>query len=101
MEHPTRLSHPDALRGLAFILVAGVHSHGYAFLGDEIAPGSFEPSWTMISGSAVPIFFFVDGSLTARSQNRTTAPRLDEVVRKIARRLLIPWLIFILNIIIC
>lgn len=94
MEQPTRLSHLDALRGLAIILVVGVHSHEYAFVGDEIALGSFEPSWTMISGSAVPIFFFVDGFLTARSQNRAMAPRFDEVVRRSARRLLIPWLIF-------
>ena len=42
----------------------------------------------------MPIFFFVDGWLTARSQGRIVAPRLDEVVRKSVRRLLIPWLIF-------
>lgn len=89
-----RLTSLDALRGLAILFVVGVHAHGYAFWGAGAGLGSFEAIWVKISGAAVPIFFFVDGFLTARSQERIVAPRFVEVVRKSARRLLLPWLIF-------
>ena len=94
MDPLTRLSYLDALRGFAIILVVGLHAHGYAFHEGTESLGSFNSIWISISGAAVPIFFFVDGWLTARSQGRIVAPRLDEVARKSIRRLLIPWFIF-------
>ncbi len=94
MDQPNRLSYLDILRGFAIILVVGLHCYAYAFIDQKNGLGSFENFWMILSGAAVPIFFFVDGFLTARSQSRSVAPRFDEVVRKSARRLLVPWLIF-------
>lgn len=47
-----------------------------------------------ILGVAVPLFYLVDGFLTARAQSRLLPPAFGEVARKSAKRLLVPWLIF-------
>jgi len=88
-----RLSHLDALRGFAIILVVGIHATGYAFSKAEGVSLVLNPTFNLIIGIAVPIFYMVDGFLTARSQSRKSTP-FSETALKSARRLLIPWLIF-------
>jgi surface polysaccharide O-acyltransferase-like enzyme len=94
MDRTTRLSYLDALRGFAILFVVGGHAAGYTFTDGDDGFGSFRKIWLSVSGAAVPIFFVVDGLLTARSQDRLAPPKLSDVVRKSVRRLLIPWAIF-------
>jgi len=88
MDH--RLSHLDALRGFAIVLVVGIHARGY--VGPLSTPA--DRVWAAVATVAVPAFFLCDGYLFARAQGRLNPFNYPAYLGKSARRLLVPWLIF-------
>jgi surface polysaccharide O-acyltransferase-like enzyme len=86
-----RLIYLDSLRGVAMMMVVGVHTYGYV----DFAPA--DPKALIIftiSTIAVPVFFLVDGFLFAYKQAAGHVLKYREYLLKSARRLMLPWLIF-------
>ena len=94
MENANRLSYLDVLRAFGIILVVGIHAYGYGIPEELQGKYRIDRLWSEFSGIAVPIFFLVDGFLTARSQTRAQPPSFKEILEKSAKRLLIPYVVF-------
>lgn len=88
----SRLVYLDSFRGLAIVMVVATHALGYAKLDHENAQLIGFLSRTI----AVPVFFLVDGLLYALGHQEREAFNYAAYVRKSARRLLLPWLVFTL-----
>lgn len=84
-----RLQFLDDLRAVGMIMVIGVHALGYA---PPMPAAQFEVFRLFVHTVSVPVFFLVEGYLLA--VRRPTPYAAD--VRKSARRLLGPWLLFTL-----
>lgn len=86
-----RIEFLDAIRAIAIIMVVGVHSNGYCLP----LPHSTETVIRiLVYQISVPVFFLVDGYLLGNLilQNKSASFLL--YIRKSARRLLVPWVIF-------
>lgn len=88
---PTREAALDGVRAVAIGMVVAIHTFGYV----ELADG---PIASLLSGIvrpvAVPTFFLVDGFLFARAQHSGQRFDTGRHLRRSARRLLLPWLVF-------
>jgi fucose 4-O-acetylase-like acetyltransferase len=89
----SRITHLDTLRGLAIIVVVGIHAFGYAGRLPSDQQAHAEMLWNGVSTFAVPAFFLCDGYLFARAQARGDHGYLETLARS-ARRLLVPWVTF-------
>lgn len=86
-----RLDFLDAVRGVAILLVVGVHAQGYAL---PLDPGSRAVVSALVNQVCVPLFFLVDGWIQAHRAMAGRLPSYGAQLRSSAWRLLLPWLIF-------
>lgn len=94
MKNAKRLFYLDVLRACAIIFVVGIHAHGYGMPDHLQGEFRLDRVWSEFSSLAVPIFFLVDGFITARSQTRAQAPSFKEILAKSAKRLIVPYVCF-------
>ncbi len=87
-----RMVYLDSFRGMAIGMVVATHALGYSQLTQENAQLLGFLSRTV----AVPVFFLVDGILFALGHQSSGALNYGTYVRKSARRLLLPWMVFTL-----
>ena len=87
---PSRLVYLDSFRGLAIAMVVATHALGYSHLDQE----SEQLLGFLSRTIAVPVFFLVDGILFALGHQEQTTFDCAAYVRKSARRLLLPWVVF-------
>ncbi|MCS6263204.1 MAG: acyltransferase [Nitrospira sp.] len=87
---PSRLVYLDSFRGLAIAMVVATHALGYAHLDQE----SEQLLGFLSRTIAVPVFFLVDGILFALGHQKLAAFDYAVYIRKSARRLLLPWVVF-------
>ena len=87
---PSRLVYLDNFRGLAIAMVVATHALGYSHLDQE----SEQLLGFLSRTIAVPVFFLVDGILFALGHQELAAFNYAAYVRKSARRLLLPWVVF-------
>lgn len=83
-----RVQSLDAIRGCAIILVVATHALAYTYVEAE----KTIEFWVVTV--AVPPFFLVDGYLFLDALRKTSDFYYGKYIRKSARRLLLPWLIF-------
>jgi surface polysaccharide O-acyltransferase-like enzyme len=81
------------LRGLAIILVVGIHAPAYAGAVPSSLAG-WPTVYGMIAAMAVPAFFLCDGVLFARAEQRSRSRGYLETMYRSIRRLLGPWIVF-------
>jgi len=81
----------DGVRGVAIAMVVAIHTFGYVKLPDGPIADLLA---LLVRTVAVPMFFLVDGFLFARAQRTGRAFDAGLYVRRSARRLLLPWLVF-------
>lgn len=86
-----RLDFLDGVRGVAILLVVGVHAQGYAL---PLDPGTRAVVSALVNQICVPLFFLVDGWIQAHRAIANRLPSYSDQVRSSAWRLLLPWLIF-------
>ncbi|MGC3976662.1 MAG: acyltransferase [Nitrospira sp.] len=92
MRHQTgnRMVYLDSLRGMAIGMVVATHALGYSQLTQENA----QLIGFLSRIVAVPAFFLVDGLLFATGHQYSASLNYGGYVRKSARRLLVPWMVF-------
>ncbi|MEM1230331.1 MAG: acyltransferase [Pseudomonadota bacterium] len=86
-----RLDALDAIRGVAILLVVGVHAQGYAQPMDATTATIMA---LIVNQICVPVFFLVDGWIEGHRTLKGRTGPYGEAVRSSARRLLLPWLLF-------
>jgi surface polysaccharide O-acyltransferase-like enzyme len=88
-----RIEFLDATRAIAIIMVVGVHANGYCLP----LPHSTEAFIRfLVYQISVPVFFLVDGYLFGNMLSQNEYPQYLPYIRKSARRLLVPWVLFTL-----
>ena len=85
-----RIRFLDEFRGYAIIMVIATHALEYTPLNLEMK----ELMTFWVQAAAVPPFFLVDGYLFVDAVQRQDAFSYTGYMRKSARRLLLPWLVF-------
>jgi fucose 4-O-acetylase-like acetyltransferase len=86
-----RLDFVDAFRGFAILLVVGVHAASASAVADHwLGPAILQLVFTL----GVPGFFLADGYLFAIARRRDPDFAFGPFLRRSARRLLLPWLLF-------
>ena len=79
LSKPERIQFLDSLRGLAIIMVVGVHSLGYCL---PLQQDYKDYISFIVHTVSVPVFFLVDGFLFARSIRSSKTYKYEETVKK-------------------
>ncbi|MCH8532307.1 MAG: acyltransferase [Saccharospirillum sp.] len=89
-EVSSRIEFLDIARGIAIIMVIGVHVMAYSNGVTE------ELLWLnyLFGGIAVPVFFIVDGYLVFRAREKILTESYYNYIKKSFLRLVVPWFIF-------
>jgi len=86
-----RLDFVDAYRGFAIVMVVGIHAAAYSDLAEHrLGPAILR----FVATIGVPAFFLADGYLFALARRREPGFAALPFLRRSARRLLLPWLVF-------
>ncbi len=86
-----RLEYLDSLRALAVFMVVGIHTTAYCL---PLSAAEYQVISFIVHTAAVPIFYLTDGFLFAFKQRGSINFAYTIFIKKSARRLLLPWLIF-------
>ena len=86
-----RLEYLDSLRALAVFMVVGIHTMAYCL---PLSAAEYRVISFIVHTAAVPIFYLTDGFLFAFKQRGSVNFAYAVFIKKSARRLLLPWLIF-------
>ena len=87
----TRLIYLDNMRAGAILMVVIIHSMGYC---GELSLNQRTIIAFFVHKIAVPVFFFVDGYLSANFPFKKKPLLYSDFIKKSFRRLMVPWFIF-------
>lgn len=88
-----RIEFLDAIRAIAIIMVVGVHANGYCLPLPHTTEAIIR---FLVYQISVPVFFLVDGYLLGNLLSQNKNAQYFPYIRKSARRLLVPWVLFTL-----